>query len=138
MTGDSPVNPAFSLVVMEPGSDWPGQVDDSATLVALCQEEEELLRNTQARLTFFAEHDQRLSVAVLACNGQTEGNAAERRARLARVLLEAVANTTCGRLIVSASSAASHALREQLFALVEALTAALRGTTASVSLRFAT
>jgi hypothetical protein len=127
---------AFSVVVMEPGSDWPGQVGDSTTLVAFCQEGEELLRRTQARLRALADRDQCVRVAVLACNGETEGLTANRRERIAQLLLDAVAATTCGRLIVSANGAASHHLREHLFALVGALTRALQGSTATVSLRF--
>ena len=47
-----------------------------------------------------------------------------------------VATASGGRLIVSANRAASHPLREHLFALVGALTKALQGSNASVSLRF--
>ncbi len=128
---------AFSVVVMEPGSDSPGQVGDSTTLVAFCQEGEELLCRTQSRLRARAEQRQSVRVAVLACNGQTEGLTASRRQRIAQLLLEAVASTTCGRLIVSANESASHHLREHLFALVGGLTRALQGRgTTTVSLRF--
>ena len=127
---------AFSVVVMEPGSDWPGQVGDSTTLVAFCQEGEELLRRTQARLRALAEHHQSVRIAVLACNGETEGLTASLRERIAQLLLGAVASTTRGRLVVSASGGASHRLRTQLFALVGDLTRALQGSTVTVSLRF--
>jgi hypothetical protein len=127
---------ALSVVVMEPGSDWPGQVGDSTTLVAFSQGGDELLRRTQSRLKALAEHHQTVRIAVLACNGETEGPTASRRERIARVLLDAVASASSGRLIVSANRAASHPLRGHLFALVDALTKALHGSTASVSLRF--
>ena len=127
---------AFSVVVMEPGSDWPGQVGDSSTLVAFCQEGEELFRRTQSKLSALAEHHQSVRVAVLACNGETEGLTASRRKRIAQVLLDAVASTTCGRLVVSANGAASRHLREHLLALVGDLTRALQGSTATVALRF--
>ena len=127
---------ALSVVVMEPGSDWPGQVGDSTTLVAFSQGGDELLRRTQSRLKALADHHQSVRVAVLACNGDTEGLTASRRERIARVLLDAVATASGGRLIVSANRAASHPLREHLFALVGALTKALQGSNASVSLRF--
>jgi hypothetical protein len=127
---------ALSVVVMEPGSDWPGQVGDSTTLVAFSQGGDELLRRTQSRLKALADHHQSVRIAVLACNGETEGITASRRERIARVLLDVVATASGGRLIVSANRAASHPLREHLFALVGALTKALHGSTASVSLRF--
>ena len=46
-----------SMVVMEPGSDWPGQIGDSTNLVALCQGGEEMVRRTQARPKFMTGTD---------------------------------------------------------------------------------
>ncbi len=126
----------FSVVVMEPGSDWPGQVGDDSTLVAFCQEGDELVRRTQARLTDLADHKQCVRVAVLACNDETGDLTAGRRARLARLLLGSVIHVARGRLILSASHHASHRLREHLLALAGALSEALHGSSASVSLRF--
>jgi hypothetical protein len=40
----------IAMVVMDPGSDWPVQIGDSTSLVALCQDREHLLRTTQAPL----------------------------------------------------------------------------------------
>jgi hypothetical protein len=39
-----------SMVVMEPGSDWPGQIGDSTSLVAFCQEGVDLVCRTRAKL----------------------------------------------------------------------------------------
>jgi len=125
-----------ALVVMEPGSDWPGHIGDSMDVVAFSHEGEDLLGRTEAKLVFLRRSKKDVRVAVLACNSATDGAAVVRRARVARTLLAAVTNTTGGRLILGASGRASHQLRHELFALAEALTEEIRGTTATVSLRF--
>ena len=125
-----------SMVVMEPGSEWPGQIGDSTNLVAFCQGGEELVRRTQARLGALLAAKQIVRVAVLACNGTTDGATAGRRTRLAQMLLGVMVRTTRGRLVFSASGDASHRLREELLALADTLTAELRGTTTTISLRF--
>jgi hypothetical protein len=125
-----------SLVVMEAGSDWPGQIGDSTSLVAICQGDGDLFCIARARLGALATRRQNVRVAVLACNADSDGAVAERRGRLAHLMLGAVVATTCGRLVLSANRCASHDLRAELFSLAGALTEEIRGTTATVALRF--
>jgi hypothetical protein len=125
-----------AMLVMEPGSDWPGHVGDETSLVAFCQEGEELVRRTQTKLGTLCRNNQTVRVAVLACNATTDVQTASRRARLARILLAAVTAATFGRLVLSVNGAASHRQRRELLELVGTLTEELRGTTATVSLRF--
>jgi hypothetical protein len=101
-----------SLVVMEPGSEW--------------QDELDILRRGQ----------QSVRVAVLACNGDTDAEVERYRAKIARTLMTAVTGTTFGRLVLSASRGASLPVRQELLALAGTLTDQLRGTSATVSLRF--
>src|SRR5258708_1219087 len=125
-----------SLVVMESGSEWPGHVGDSANLVAFSQVGDKLLRRTQEKLDALRRGQQDVKVAVLACNGQTDGDADGCRAQVARTLLAAVSGTTFGRLVLSASGSSSLRLRQELLSLTGALSEQLQGTTATVSLRF--
>jgi hypothetical protein len=122
------------MVVMEPGSDWPAQIADLTDVVGLAGED--LLERTKEKLDALQRGNQRVRVAVLACNSATGGEIVGRRTQLARALVGAVARTIHGRLILSASEQASHELREELFTLAGDLTDQLRGTTASVSLWF--
>jgi hypothetical protein len=125
-----------AMIVMEPGSDWPGQIGDFTNLVAFSHGCEDLLQRTQEKLGVLRRSKQTVRVAVLACNAATGDAPAGRRAQLARTLLDAVASATCGRLILSARGRASHKLLGELLALAEALAQELRGTRATVSLRF--
>jgi hypothetical protein len=127
---------ATALIVMEPGSDWPGQIGDSTILVGFCEAGDELVRKTQAKLDAFRDGKQSVRVAVLACNSTAGSVATGRRAQLARMLLGAVTETTHGRLILSSSKGASDELRRELLAVAGALTEDLQGTTATISLRF--
>ena len=127
---------AVSLVVMEPGSEWPGHVGDYENLVAFSQNGEKLLQRTHQKLDALRRSQQDVRVAVLACNGDTDDEAGGYRAQVARTLLAAVTGKALGRLVLSASGHASLRLREELLALTSALSEQLRGTTATVSLRF--
>jgi|SRR5580658_5167379 hypothetical protein len=128
--------PMVSLVVMEPGSAWPGHVGDHSNLVAFSQKGEKLLQRTQEKLDTLRRGQQNVRVAVLACNEETEGAVDGYRAKIARTLLAAVKDATFGRLVLSASGGASLRLRQELFALAGTLSEQLRGTSATVSLRF--
>jgi hypothetical protein len=128
--------PMVSLIVMEPGSEWPGHVGDHSNLVAFSQKGEKMLQRTQERLDTLRRGQQSVRVAVLACNEEAEGSAGGCRAKIARTLLAAVKDTTFGRLVLSAKGGASHRLRQELLALAGTLSDELRGTTATVSLRF--
>ncbi|HEV3189604.1 MAG TPA: hypothetical protein VGY54_03860 [Polyangiaceae bacterium] len=125
-----------SLIVMEPGSDWPGHVGDCANLVAFSQGSEKLLQRTQEKLDTLRRARQDVRVAVLACNGETDGEAASYRAQVARALLSAVTGAMLGRLVLSANGRASLRLRHELLSLTCTLSEQLRGTTATISLKF--
>ena len=125
-----------TMIVMEPGSDWPGQIGDCANLVAFTHGGDDLLRRTQEKLCVLDRSNQAVRVAVLACNASTGDAPAGQRAQLARMLLGAVVGTTCGRLILSAGGRAPRPLVRELLALAEVLAHDVRGTTATVSLRF--
>jgi hypothetical protein len=75
-------------------------------------------------------------LAVLACNGETDGLADGCRAQVARALRVAVSGTTFGRLVLSASDRASLRLRQELLSRTAVLGKQLPGTTATVTLRF--
>jgi hypothetical protein len=125
-----------AMIVMEPGSEWPGPIGDATNLVAFGHGCDDLLRRTQDKLGVLQRSKQVVRVAVLACNAATGHAAAIGRARLARALLGAVASTTSGRLVLSASGRTSQQLLQELLALAGALAEELRGTSATVSLRF--
>jgi hypothetical protein len=125
-----------TLVVMEPGSQWPGHVGYHVNLVAFCPNCDELPRGTEEALNALRGAEESVRVAVLACNGETDGAEPNPRTQIAFRLLAAVTTATFGRLVLSASDGASLPLREELFALADALSAKLRGTTATVSLKF--
>jgi glutamate racemase len=125
-----------AMIVMEPGSEWPGQIGDTTNLVAFGHGCDDLLRRTVDRLGVLRRSKQVVRVAVLACNAATGNAAAVGRAQLARALLGAVASTNSGRLVLSASGRTSQQLLQELFALAETLADELRGTSATVSLRF--
>jgi hypothetical protein len=126
-----------AMVVMEHGSEWPGQIGDSMKVIAFSHDGEDLLRRTQRSVGALRGLDGGIRVAVLACNLAAGGAAADRRAQLAHALLGAVASTNRGRLVLRASGIASHQQRQELLGLAQALTKELRGTTATVLVRFA-
>jgi len=126
-----------SLVVMEPGSEWPRHMGNHTNLIAFSQRGEKLLQRTEEELETLRRGQQNVRVAVLACNGETGGEVDGCRAQIARTLLGAVTRTTFGRLVLSAPGGRiSLGVRHELLALAGALTEQLRGTTATVSLRF--
>jgi hypothetical protein len=125
---------AVSLIVMEPGSAWPGHVHGSENIVTIGLRDEGLLPTTQHRLALFAERGQRVRVAVLACNAATDVAATADRADVAHALLGAVAAARFGRLVLSASDSAPIRLRCELVSLAGALSLAHRDT--AICLRF--
>jgi hypothetical protein len=124
-----------SLIVMEPGSNWPGHVGDTENVVAAGSDEEGLLPRTQHMVEVLHARHQAIRVAVLACNDATDVASSGRRAEIARALLGAVATAPFGRLVLCAESGASIRLRHQLLSLTESLIRELDGTTATVVLR---
>jgi len=125
-----------SLIVMEPGSSWPGHVGNTENVVAAGTDEEGLLPRTEHMVEALLGRHQAVRVAVLACNDATDAASAGRRAEIARVLLHAVASSAFGRLVLCADPDASMRLRHQLLSLAGALIRELEDTTATVALRF--
>ncbi len=123
-----------SLIVMEPGSRWPGHVRDSENIVAASHLGEGLLQRTQRTLEGLLQRGQHVRVAVLACSDATDAVALACRAQLARELLAAVAVTGYGRLVLSSAEHASISLRRELLTLAGALSQTVLGT--SVRVRF--
>jgi len=80
-----------SLIVMEPGSAWPGHVRDSENIVAASYRDEGLLQRTRRTLAALRGRGQQVRVAVLACSHATDVASLARRAQLAHELLAAVA-----------------------------------------------
>jgi hypothetical protein len=126
-----------AVVVMEPGSDWPGQVGDSATMVAIKQTVDERPQRTRERLDEIQRGKNCVRVAVLACNSATDANSLAQRAQVAKDLLGAVKTAALGRLVLTANAHASPQLRHSLLSLVGDLGQALRSSSATVCLRFA-
>jgi hypothetical protein len=126
----------ISLIVMEPGSAWPGHVGDSENVVAVGERDEPLLARIRLRLDSLRRHGEHVRVAVLACNEATDVVSVARRAELAHELLAAVAAANFGRLVLSAAERASVELRRELLSLAGALTHTGRGRAATVSVRF--
>jgi hypothetical protein len=125
-----------AFVVMEPGSEWPGHVGMSETLVAL-KPGQDTVRCTRERLASLHRQRAEVHVAVLACNDDTDAETADRRIALGRELLATIRRAWHGRLVLTASAGrASLRLRQHLLSLVETLTDELRGTSATVTLRF--
>lgn len=125
-----------ALIVMEPGSDWPGHVGNSDNVVAAGAGDEPLLPRTRFLAEALRQRCENLRVAVLACNGATDARSADRRADVARELMRAVAPVTLGRLVLSTGSGATAALREQLLALADTLRHEMPASKVTVSLRF--
>jgi hypothetical protein len=126
---------SIALVVMEPGSAWPGHVGDEETLVVL-RSDRDMVASARERLATLERARQHVRVAVLACNGAIDHASGIRRAGVAGDLLAAVSRVQSGRLVLTAPPApASRHLCQHLLWLVGTLTDRLRGTSATVTLR---
>jgi hypothetical protein len=125
-----------SLIVMEPGSAWPGHVGDSENVIAVGEREEGLLPRVREKLDALRRRGGRVRVAVLACNEATDVASLARRAELAHELLAAVSAVGFGRLLLTAGERASMQLRRDLLSLADTLTDARGGDAATVSVRF--
>jgi hypothetical protein len=124
-----------SLIVMEPGSAWPGHVGDSENVVTVIEREEGLLQRIRERLDSLRRRGEHVRIAVLACSGATDVASVARRAELAHELLLAVAVAGFGRLVLIAAERASMQLRRNLLSLADSLTHAHGGTAVNVSVR---
>jgi glutamate racemase len=125
-----------SLIVMEPGSAWPGHVGDSENVVAVGEPGDGMLRRIRSLLDSLRRRGEHVKVAVLACNEATDLVSAVRRAELAHELLAAVAAVGFGRLVLSAEKCASVQVRRELMTLAGALTCTRGRGAATVSVRF--
>lgn len=126
-----------TLVVMEPGSSWPGQVGASENLVVR-HDGKGLLRSTRMRLDSLRRQGHRVRVAVLACSEATDSGSVARRTEVAHDLLDAVACMPGGRLVLSSVDGASDEVRHGLFLLAGTLSCKLPGSGAMVLARFNT
>jgi hypothetical protein len=128
---------SLAIVVVEPKSDWPACVGaEDADVVAFGQESGARADVVRRACQRAATGGRDLKLAVLACNLDTHRGATRRRARVARALFAAIRPTHEGCFVLSASSNASAALRQELLRLSATLTGGLPGTTASVTVRF--
>ena len=126
-----------SLIVMEPGSAWPGHVGDSENLVTVGEYEDGMLLRIRQRLALLRRRGEQVRFAVLACNEATDVASVARRTALAHELLSAVAAVGFGRLVLTAAERASMQLRCELLSLAGTLSHAGHGrTSATVSVRF--
>ena len=126
----------ITLIVMEPGAEWPGHVGDSQDVVAVGEQGEALLERSRQKLEAMRQRRQSVRVAVLACNDAMDPDSVARRAELAFELLTAVAGAGFGRLVLTASGDVPMRQRRALLALAGALSQRIRGMTATVSVRF--
>jgi hypothetical protein len=127
---------SVSLIVMEQGGAWPGHVGDSENVVAVHDDGEALLQRTVQKLEALRRRGQRLRIAVLACNAETDRASIGRRAEVAHELLRAVAAAGFGRLLLSTPNGASVRLRRELLALGDELRRTFAGTAVTVTVRF--
>lgn len=125
----------MSLIVMEPGSVWPGHVRDSENVVTIGQHDDGgLLPRTRHRIDLIERHGQRVRTAVLACNASVDVASNACRAGVALALLDAVAAARFGRLVLTAADRTPLRLRYELQSLASALSVSRRDT--SVWVRF--
>ncbi len=125
-----------SIVVIERGGKWPGQVGDSEPPEVVGGAEQVLAESVRTRINALQRAGQRIRIAVLACSEALNPAAREARAELAHQLLSTVATQPFGRLVLSAPDDAPPSLRIELMTLVATLSERLTGTTATVTLRF--
>jgi hypothetical protein len=125
-----------TLIVMEPGSEWPGHVGDSEDVVAVANDDDGLLERTRKKVASMRQQGEHVRVAVLACNQEADPSSVSRRAEVAHELLTSVTAAGFGRLVLTASDRVSMGQRCELLSLAGELSQSLRGATANVSVRF--
>ncbi len=124
-----------TLIVMEPGSEWPGHVGDSENVVAIGHDEQTLSQRTKERLDAIRARGQMVREAMLACSDRTDEETVAERAAVAHELLGAVTGSP-GRLVLTTRAGASARERRGLLSLAGTLTQKIRETRTSVSVRF--
>jgi hypothetical protein len=125
-----------TLIVMEPGSEWPGHVGDCENTIAVRGDEGGSPETVSLRLDSLRQTGQRVRYAVLACNESSSPASRARRWAMAQALLTAVMAAGFGRLVLTARDRISVAARCELLALAGDLSQGTRGGTATVSVRF--
>jgi hypothetical protein len=126
-----------AFVVMEPGAEWPSWVvREDVDVVAVRGPGPDGGTLTRAVGDRVARVGRPLSLAVLACNAQTDDEATARRVAITRMLLPAVLEVERGHLIINAAGRSSSALRHQLIGLTGTISEGLHGSSSCVSLRF--
>jgi len=126
----------MTLIVMEPGSEWPGHIGGSDDLVVLGSQPDGLRQKTRERLELLRRRGAHLRVAVLACNEALDVTSVVRRSEVARELLSALPRDGFGRLLLTTADHAPAPLRCELLSLAGGLSHEVRSTTLTVSLRF--
>ena len=121
-----------SLIVMEPGSEWPGHVGDTENIVAAGSGGAALLQRTRRTVDLLRARSQCVRVAVLACCEQADLESARYRSEIATQLLIAIAPAALGRLFLCTGDRPSLRLRHELLSLAGVLCHELRGTTSAV------
>jgi hypothetical protein len=122
----------MALIVLEPGSDWPGEpAGEFDGVIALANDEATLLERTRDRLAELVRRSDRLGTAVLACCAAAQDVVA-RRMTLARLLFDALEAAGNGRLVLCAGPDAPPSLRDELYALAASMGSA-GGTPVSVA-----
>lgn len=112
------VRPTLSLVVMEPGSDWPATIPESTDVLAFGQmhgeEQDELLRRMRDRVRAHARHGEKVACAILSCNESTSEEALSARVSTVRALVAALRRDGGERLMLvgrDGATAAQNAVR---------------------------
>ncbi len=125
-----------TLIVMEPGSAWPGHVGDFESVVAIGGAEHGLLTKTMEKLDSLRRGGRRVRVAVLACNDAMDRDSSARRAAIAHELLSIVVAVTFGRLVLSSADTVSIQQRRDLVSLAGVLVERVGGRATTVSVKF--
>ena len=125
-----------SVIVTESGSQWPGPVEDSENIVIVGYDDDGVIQRTRHKVDALQRQGRCVRVAVLACNEATDFASVARRAVVAHELLAAVRVVTSGHLVLACADDVSMQLRCELVPLAGALSDSLRGTSATVSVRF--
>jgi hypothetical protein len=127
---------SVSLVVMERGSDWPALLESSWEVVAIPCDDDGVRLGTRHGLASVHSRGDHIETAFLACSTATDRASISRRKELGADLLSAVAGARLGRIVLHAGSDSSQGLQQELLSLAQVLSQALRGTSATVCVRF--
>jgi hypothetical protein len=133
--------PFVTLIVVEPGSEWPGHIGDAEQVVAVGYDQEGLLSKTRERLELLRRRGELVRAAVLVCSGAANSVFAAQRVDIARELISAVSGVGSGRVVLCSSGDASTSERRELLSLAGTLCQELscpelRGRAIEVSVRF--